>query len=111
MKALFITSYCFKENGDLITGDSNGNIYIWSFEEARISHAVKHGHEVDNFFIILVTHIISLSVSYKKGSILSIVTITEPIILSGRDNKVYGWSLPRLDHAGALRVKVDLFFI
>jgi hypothetical protein len=46
MKALLITSYCFKENGDLITGDSNGNIYTWLFEEARITQAVKHGHEV-----------------------------------------------------------------
>ena len=46
MKALLITSYCFKENGDLITGDSNGNIYTWPFEEARITQAVKHGHEV-----------------------------------------------------------------
>ena len=50
LKALFITSCCFKENGDLITGDSNGNIYVWPFEDNRISQLVKHGHEVNYFY-------------------------------------------------------------
>jgi hypothetical protein len=26
------------------------------------------------------------------------------MISTGRDNKIYGWSLPKLDHAGALQV-------
>ncbi len=26
------------------------------------------------------------------------------MISTGRDNKIYGWSLPKLDHAGVLQV-------
>ncbi len=37
---------CFKENGDLLTGDSNGNIFIWRFEEYTIAQVIKHGHDV-----------------------------------------------------------------
>ena len=61
MKALLITSYCFKENGDLITGDSNGNIYTWLYEEARITQAVKHGHEVRERVCVLWRRILFIS--------------------------------------------------
>lgn len=28
------------------------------------------------------------------------------MISTGRDNKIYGWSLPKIDHAGALQVNL-----
>jgi len=74
---------CFKANGDLITGDSNGNIYLWPFEDNRIYQHIKHGHE---------------------SSITSIILLGSFMVTCGRDCKIYGWSLPKLDHAGALQV-------
>ncbi len=50
------------ETGDLITGDSNGTIYVWGNGGNVITNFVKHGHEVTlitfsfffSFFFVLI---------------------------------------------------------
>uniref|UniRef100_A0A0R3TPP0 WD_REPEATS_REGION domain-containing protein n=1 Tax=Rodentolepis nana TaxID=102285 RepID=A0A0R3TPP0_RODNA len=43
-KPKFVLSMVFAENGDLITGDSNGNIFLWTRGSNRIGHAVLGVH-------------------------------------------------------------------
>ncbi|KAM3173602.1 hypothetical protein ACTXT7_012184 [Hymenolepis weldensis] len=43
-KPKFVLSMVFAENGDLITGDSNGNIFLWTRGSNKISHAVLGVH-------------------------------------------------------------------
>nr|CDS24007.1 echinoderm microtubule associated protein1 [Echinococcus granulosus] len=43
-KPKFVLSMIFVENGDLITGDSNGNIFLWPRGSNRISQAVLGVH-------------------------------------------------------------------
>ena len=34
------------ERGDLVTGDSNGTIYVWGNGGNTITNFIKHGHDV-----------------------------------------------------------------
>ncbi|KAL7060336.1 hypothetical protein AAHC03_09572 [Spirometra sp. Aus1] len=43
-KPKFILCMAFAENGDLLTGDSNGQILIWPRGGTRISHAITGAH-------------------------------------------------------------------
>ncbi|KAM7535160.1 hypothetical protein Aperf_G00000089460 [Anoplocephala perfoliata] len=43
-KPKFVLSMVFDENGDLITGDSNGNIFLWARGTNKISQAVLGVH-------------------------------------------------------------------
>ena len=36
------------DKGDLITGDSNGTIYVWAAGGNVVTNYVKHGHEVND---------------------------------------------------------------
>ena len=36
----------FSDKGDIITGDSNGSIYVWEKEGNKISSCIKHAHDV-----------------------------------------------------------------
>lgn len=62
----------FAENGDLITGDSNGNLYIWARGTNRISQAVTGAHE---------------------GAIFSVTMARDGRLLSGggRDRRIIAW--------------------
>ncbi|GFO14449.1 echinoderm microtubule-associated protein-like 1 [Plakobranchus ocellatus] len=48
LKARFINCLRHNQKGDLITGDSNGTVYVWGDGGNKITNFVKHGHEVFN---------------------------------------------------------------
>ena len=39
-----ITSAVFNKNGDILTGDNNGTIYLWLRNSLHIDHAIKSAH-------------------------------------------------------------------
>ncbi|XP_010863875.1 echinoderm microtubule-associated protein-like 2 isoform X2 [Esox lucius] len=44
-KPKYVLCVAFAQNGDAITGDSSGNIYVWAKGGNRISHVVAGAHE------------------------------------------------------------------
>uniref|UniRef100_H2L7J6 EMAP like 2 n=1 Tax=Oryzias latipes TaxID=8090 RepID=H2L7J6_ORYLA len=71
-KPKYVLCVAFAENGDTITGDSSGNIYIWAKGGSRISHAVSGAHE---------------------GGIFSICVLKDGTMVSGggKDRRVVLW--------------------
>ncbi|KAG7217585.1 hypothetical protein INR49_021271 [Caranx melampygus] len=71
-KPKYVLCVAFAENGDAITGDSSGNIYIWAKGGNRISQVVSGAHE---------------------GGIFSICVLKDGTMVSGggKDRKVVLW--------------------
>ena len=46
LRAKFVICLTFNERGDLITGDSNGTIYVFGDGGNKITNFIKHGHDV-----------------------------------------------------------------
>ncbi|XP_031719367.1 echinoderm microtubule-associated protein-like 2 isoform X2 [Anarrhichthys ocellatus] len=74
-KPKYVLCVAFAENGDAITGDSSGNIYVWAKGGSRISQVVSGAHE---------------------GGIFSVCVLKDGTMVSGggKDRKVVLW-----DHA------------
>lgn len=60
-KPKFVLCLAFAENGDVISGDSNGNIFIWPKGNNRISKAIEGVHEGGIFSVCVM----------KDGTLLS----------------------------------------
>ncbi|KAA0702085.1 Echinoderm microtubule-associated protein-like 1 [Triplophysa tibetana] len=71
-KPKYVLCVAFAENGDAITGDSSGNIYIWAKGGNKISRAVSGAHE---------------------GGIFSLCVLKDGTLVSGggKDRKVLLW--------------------
>ncbi|XP_069566611.1 echinoderm microtubule-associated protein-like 2 [Brachyistius frenatus] len=71
-KPKYVLCVAFAENGDAITGDSSGNIYIWAKGGHRISQVVSGAHE---------------------GGIFSLCVLKDGTMVSGggKDRKVALW--------------------
>lgn len=71
-KPKYILCVGFAENGDAITGDSSGNIYIWAKGGNRISQVVSGAHE---------------------GGIFSLCVLKDGTLVSGggKDRKLFLW--------------------
>lgn len=71
-KPKVIICFCFTENGDVVTGDSSGNIYMWEKGSNKISKAIPVAHE---------------------GGVFSVCATKDGYILSGggKDRKIYQW--------------------
>ncbi|XP_047248024.1 echinoderm microtubule-associated protein-like 2 isoform X2 [Girardinichthys multiradiatus] len=71
-KPKYVLCVAFAENGDAITGDSSGNIYIWAKGGSRISQVVSGAHE---------------------GGIFSVCVLKDGTMVSGggKDRKVVLW--------------------
>ncbi|XP_055082239.1 echinoderm microtubule-associated protein-like 2 isoform X3 [Periophthalmus magnuspinnatus] len=71
-KPKYILCVAFAENGDTITGDSSGNIYIWAKGGNRINQVVSGAHE---------------------GGIFSLCVLKDGTLVSGggKDRKVVLW--------------------
>ncbi|XP_076458557.1 77 kDa echinoderm microtubule-associated protein-like [Babylonia areolata] len=84
LRAKYVVCAVHTEKGDLVTGDSNGTVYIWGDGGNKISNFVKHGHEGP-----------VLSVMYYKGYLLS----------GGRDGAVSAWTWGRnMDNAATVKI-------
>nr|XP_020509148.1 echinoderm microtubule-associated protein-like 2 isoform X1 [Labrus bergylta] len=72
-KPKYVLCVAFAENGDAITGDSSGNIYIWAKGGNRITHQVSGAHE---------------------GGIFSVCVLKDGTLVSGggKDRKVVLWN-------------------
>uniref|UniRef100_A0A669BPX8 EMAP like 2 n=1 Tax=Oreochromis niloticus TaxID=8128 RepID=A0A669BPX8_ORENI len=71
-KPKYVLCVAFAENGDAITGDSSGNLYIWAKGGTRISQVVSGAHE---------------------GGIFSVCVLKDGTMVSGggKDRKVVLW--------------------
>ncbi|XP_062516540.1 echinoderm microtubule-associated protein-like 1 isoform X2 [Corticium candelabrum] len=70
-KPKFITVAVFSDNGDVITGDSNGTIYVWDCNEHRIRRAIKDAH---------------------AGAVLALTVAQNGLMISGgKDRKIIEW--------------------
>ncbi|XP_067680200.1 echinoderm microtubule-associated protein-like 2 isoform X12 [Haliotis asinina] len=71
-KPKYVLCLAFADNGDVISGDSNGNIFIWGRGTNRISQAINGAHE---------------------GGVFSVCVMKDGTILSGggKDRKVIQW--------------------
>ncbi|XP_051899976.1 echinoderm microtubule-associated protein-like 2 isoform X1 [Pristis pectinata] len=71
-KPKYVLCLAFSENGDVITGDSSGNLVIWGKGTNRISSAVQGAHE---------------------GGIFSLCVLNDGTLVSGggKDRKVILW--------------------
>ncbi|KAE8584882.1 hypothetical protein XENTR_v10021146 [Xenopus tropicalis] len=76
-KPRFVLCVAFAENGDVVTGDSNGNLYVWGKGSHRISHAVSNAHDGSIFALCVCRDGTLLSGGGKDGR----------VILWGRDYK------------------------
>ncbi|XP_074659724.1 echinoderm microtubule-associated protein-like 2 [Tubulanus polymorphus] len=71
-KPKYILCLCFAENGDILTGDSNGNIFVWGKGTNKIQHAILSAHEGGIFSLCVL----------KNGTLLS---------GGGKDRKIIQW--------------------
>uniref|UniRef100_A0A8C9W7Q1 EMAP like 2 n=1 Tax=Scleropages formosus TaxID=113540 RepID=A0A8C9W7Q1_SCLFO len=71
-KPKYVLCITFAENGDVITGDSSGNIYIWGKGGNRITHVIPGAHEGGIFALCLL----------KDGTLVS---------GGGKDRRVVYW--------------------
>ncbi|XP_069102321.1 echinoderm microtubule-associated protein-like 1 isoform X2 [Argopecten irradians] len=84
LRARFIICLTHNDKGDLITGDSNGTIYIWGDGGNKITNFIKHAHDGPVFTLL-----------YSKGLLLS----------GGRDGMVFWWTWNKtMDQAGSLQI-------
>nr|XP_006812207.1 PREDICTED: echinoderm microtubule-associated protein-like 1-like [Saccoglossus kowalevskii] len=71
-KPKFVLCIAFADNGDIISGDSNGNIFVWGRGNNRIYYAVPGAHEGPVFGLCVM----------KDGTLLS---------GGGKDRKILAW--------------------
>nr|XP_033810290.1 echinoderm microtubule-associated protein-like 2 isoform X1 [Geotrypetes seraphini] len=71
-KPKYVLCVAFTENGDVLTGDSSGNLYVWGKGGNRITHAVPGAHEGGIFSLCVL----------KNGTIVT---------GGGKDRKVILW--------------------
>lgn len=69
-KPRFVLCVAFAENGDVVTGDSNGNLYVWGKGSHRISHAVCGAHDGGIFALCVCRDGTLLSGGGKDGRII-----------------------------------------
>ncbi|XP_072020355.1 uncharacterized protein [Amphiura filiformis] len=70
MKAKYIICLAFKSNGDLVTGDSNGTVYVWANGGNTITQTIRHAHE---------------------GPVFSLLFHKNSLITGGRDGAIQAW--------------------
>eukprot|EP00054_Salpingoeca_dolichothecata_P027405 m.201004 g.201004 ORF g.201004 m.201004 type:complete len:1228 (-) comp25954_c0_seq3:39-3722(-) len=80
-------SMVFAPNGDAITGDSSGNIYLWAKGERTISKSVKKAH---------------------KGPIFSLEVTKDGFFSGGADDTVRRWNWDLEPVGNAVKVKGDV---
>ncbi|XP_041356137.1 echinoderm microtubule-associated protein-like 2 isoform X2 [Gigantopelta aegis] len=84
LRARFVICLTHNEKGDLITGDSNGTIYIWGGGGHKITNFVKHSHECPIFTVL-----------YYRHHVLS----------GGRDGTLQCWQWNKnMDNAGSMEL-------
>lgn len=93
-KPKFVTCVCFNQAGDVLTGDSNGNIIVWGRGTNTIARFIKRVHDGAIFSLC----------SLKDGGLVSGGGKDGRIILFRQDLNAVGVELTVEPHFGAVRV-------
>ncbi|XP_019622642.1 PREDICTED: echinoderm microtubule-associated protein-like 2 [Branchiostoma belcheri] len=79
-KAKYIICFLHNDRGDLITGDSNGTVFVWGEGGNCITQALKHIHE---------------------GPVFSLLMMKNFLLTAGRDGMVYAFPWGKnMEHMG-----------
>lgn len=46
LRAKYVTCVMHTEKGDVVTGDSNGTVYVWGYGCNLVTNLIKHAHDV-----------------------------------------------------------------
>ncbi|XP_053393881.1 echinoderm microtubule-associated protein-like 2 isoform X3 [Mercenaria mercenaria] len=93
-KPKVVICFCFTSNGDVVSGDSSGNIYIWEKGSNKISKAITNAHEGGVFSVC----------STDDGEILSGGGKDRKIVLWDKDFKRCGNDAEIPEEYGAVRM-------
>ncbi|XP_072031419.1 77 kDa echinoderm microtubule-associated protein-like isoform X3 [Amphiura filiformis] len=102
-KPKFVLCIGFATNGDVISGDSNGNIYVWGKGGNKVTYAVTGAHEGPIFSLSVLSDgsmlsgggkdrkVISWDSSYQATVQLELPEVTGPVrtLCQGKDDKFY----------------------
>ncbi|KAK2187511.1 hypothetical protein NP493_163g03000 [Ridgeia piscesae] len=84
LRAKYITCVMHTEKGDVVTGDSNGTVYVWGYGCNLVTNLIKHAHDCPLLSLLLV-----------RGTLLT----------AGRDGVIHGWRWGKnMDHMATLMV-------
>ncbi|KAM0732774.1 Echinoderm microtubule-associated protein-like 1 [Formica fusca] len=92
-KPRYVTCVAFNQNGDVLTGDSNGNIIVWARGTNTISRLVRNLHEGSIFSICVLKNGNIVTGGGKDGRILH---FDASLNLTGEDAQIE-------DHFGGIR--------
>ncbi|KAL5020042.1 hypothetical protein ScPMuIL_002934 [Solemya velum] len=83
-KARFVTCILHTTKGDLVTGDSNGTIYVWGKSESKITQYIKNSHD---------------------GPVFSLLYVKNHLLSGGRDGYVRMWNWNKnMDRTGSIQI-------
>ncbi|XP_069500812.1 echinoderm microtubule-associated protein-like 2 isoform X2 [Ambystoma mexicanum] len=102
-KPKYVLCVAFTENGDVLTGDSSGNLYVWGKGGNRITHAIQGAHEGGIFGLCVLKNgtivsgggkdrkMILWDRDYQKGQVNEIPEAFGPVrtITEGKGENVY----------------------
>ncbi|XP_050447337.1 echinoderm microtubule-associated protein-like 2 isoform X5 [Cataglyphis hispanica] len=92
-KPRYVTCVAFNQNGDVLTGDSNGNIIVWARGTNTISRLMRNLHEGSIFSICVLKNGNIITGGGKDGRILH---FDASLNLTGEDAQIE-------DHFGGIR--------
>ncbi|XP_026668685.1 echinoderm microtubule-associated protein-like 2 isoform X3 [Ceratina calcarata] len=96
-KPRYVTCVAFNQNGDVLTGDSNGNIIVWGRGTNTISKIVRNIHEGSIFSICVLKDSFIVTGGGKDGRILY---FDESLNLTGEQAQIE-------DHFGGIRTLAE----
>ncbi|XP_078329786.1 echinoderm microtubule-associated protein-like 4 [Crassostrea virginica] len=70
LRAKYVICLSHNDRGDLLTGDSNGTVYVWGDGGNKITNFIKHGHD---------------------GPVFAVLCMKTHILTGGRDGFIYSW--------------------
>lgn len=90
-----MTSLLHTDKGDLITGDSNGTIYVWGRGGNFITNLIKHAHDVSGYVsktTMLEFHSeTTIYLPVSQGPVFSLLLYRTTLITGGRDSTLCSW--------------------
>lgn len=78
-KPKYVLCIAFSHNGEVVSGDTDGNLIFWNAKEGRITRIIKEIHE---------------------GGVFSVMFNEQYLISGGKDGKLIEWSLENLQRSG-----------
>nr|XP_019922732.2 echinoderm microtubule-associated protein-like 2 [Crassostrea gigas] len=84
LRAKYVICLSHNDRGDLMTGDSNGTVYVWGDGGNKITNFIKHGHD---------------------GPVFTVLCLKTHVLTGGRDGFLYSWHFNKnMDMDGELQI-------